>query len=74
MSIFASEQEKRTVHVSLFFTRQSSILTAKRQRPKMTLSFGVDPTLKTLMFATNSPFSLNDCEEVDPNLPLDRQE
>ncbi len=50
------------------------IFTDKKERPKMTLSFGVDPSLKTLMFATNSPFSLNDCEEVNPNLPLDRQE
>ena len=47
---------------------------AKKERPKMTLTFGVDPSVKTLMFATNSPFSLNDCEEVDPNVPMDRQE
>jgi hypothetical protein len=40
----------------------------------MTLSFGVETSTKSLMFATNSPFELNDCEEVDPNLPLDRQE
>ncbi len=41
----------------------------------MTLSFGVDPAHKSLMFSSaNSPFSLNDCQEVDPNLPLDRQE
>ena len=46
----------------------------RRQRPKMTLSFGVDPSRKSLMFTTNSPFGLNDCVEVDPNLPLDRQE
>lgn len=38
----------------------------------MTLSF--DPSFKTLMFATNSPFSLNDCEEVDLNVPLSSQE
>ena len=29
---------------------------------------------RTLMFATNSPFPLNDCVEVDPNLSLERQE
>lgn len=46
----------------------------RKARPKMTLSFGIDPSLKTLMFATNSPFGLNECEDVDPNLPLDRQE
>ncbi len=54
-----------------------------RPRPRMTLSFGVDTALKTLMFATGGggggggggpPFGLNDCEEVDPTVPLDRQE
>ena len=56
----------------------------RRQRPKMTLSFaGFDSPVstgsstqiaRTLMFATNSPFPLNDCVEVDPNLSLERQE
>ena len=46
----------------------------RRRRPQMTLSFGVDTTQKTLMFATESPFLLNDCQDIDPNLPLDRQE
>ena len=56
--------------------QQQQLLARRRQqRPQMTLSFGVDPSLnKTLMFATNSPFALNDCEEVDPSMPLDRQE
>ena len=61
-------------------------LVQRRQRPKMTLSFAglSSPTssgpgapgqiARTLMFATNSPFALNDCVEVDPNLPLDHQE
>jgi hypothetical protein len=44
----------------------------------MVLSFGagvgVDPKQKTLMFSTNSPFHLNDCQEIDPTLPLERQE
>ena len=50
----------------------------------MTLSFaGLDSPLsigssnqvaRTLMFATNSPFPLNDCIEIDPNLSLERQE
>ena len=57
---------------------------ARRQRPKMTLSFaGLDSPVsigsstqvaRTLMFATNSPFPLNDCVEIDPNLSLERQE
>ena len=51
-----------------------NLVSDRRQRPKMTLSFGVDPSRKSLMFTTNSPFGLNDCVEVDPNLPLDRQE
>ena len=46
----------------------------RRRRPQMTLSFGVDTTQKTLMFATDSPFLLNDCQDIDPSLPLDRQE
>ena len=56
----------------------------RRQRPKMTLSFaGLDSPVsigssnqvaRTLMFATNSPFPLNDCIEIDPNLSLERQE
>ena len=56
----------------------------RRQRPKMTLSFaGLDSPMstgssnqigRTLMFATNSPFALNDCVEVDPNVSLERQE
>ena len=46
----------------------------RRKRPQMTLSFGVDTNQKTLMFATESPFPLNDCQDIDPNLPLDRQE
>jgi len=46
-----------------------------RRRPRMTLSFGVDCSKKTLMFSNDqSPFNLADCEEIDPNLPLDRQE
>uniref|UniRef100_A0A0K2UWR2 SH2 domain-containing protein n=1 Tax=Lepeophtheirus salmonis TaxID=72036 RepID=A0A0K2UWR2_LEPSM len=45
-----------------------------RPRPKMTLSFGVDPSKKTLMFSTNSPFDLIDCDEVNPNIPLNRQD
>ena len=60
-------------------------LRQRRQRPKMTLSFaGLDnprqgssasnQTARTLMFATNSPFALNDCVEIDPNLSLERQE
>ena len=60
-------------------------LQQRRQRPKMTLSFaGLDSpqsgssasnqTGRTLMFVTNSPFALNDCVEIDPNLPLERQE
>ena len=51
-----------------------SNLSMRRRRPQMTLSFGVDTTQKTLMFATESPFLLNDCQDIDPNLPLDRQE
>ena len=50
------------------------VVSDRRHRPKMTLSFGVDPSRKSLMFTTNSPFGLNDCAEVDPSLPLDRQE
>ena len=48
----------------------------RRMRPKMTLSFGLDPSgpQKSLMFATNSPFDLNDCTEIQPHVPLDRQE
>ena len=56
----------------------------RRQRPKMTLSFaGLESPVsngsssqiqRTLMFATNSPFPLNDCVEVNPNLSLERQE
>jgi len=51
-----------------------SNLSMRRRRPQMTLSFGVDTTQKTLMFATDSPFLLNDCQDIDPSLPLDRQE
>ena len=51
-----------------------NVVSDRRHRPKMTLSFGVDPSRKSLMFTTNSPFGLNDCAEVDPSLPLDRQE
>lgn len=55
-----------------------SDLSLRRNRPKMVLSFGagvgVDPKQKTLMFSTNSPFHLNDCQEIDPTLPLERQE
>ena len=40
----------------------------------MTLSFGIDPKQKTLMFATEDPYHLNDCQDIDPNLPLERQE
>lgn len=40
----------------------------------MTLSFGIDPKEKTLMFTTETAFLLNDCQEIDPNLPLERQE
>ena len=40
----------------------------------MTLSFGVDPKQKTLMFTTESPFHLNDCQDIDANLPLEKQE
>jgi len=54
--------------------RRTGSVSDRRQRPKMTLSFGVDPSRKSLMFTTNSPFGLNDCVEVDPNLPLDRQD
>lgn len=46
----------------------------RRNRPQMTLSFGTNTAKKTLMFATNSPFALNSCVEINPNLPLDRQE
>lgn len=46
----------------------------RRRRANMTLSFGIDPTQKTLMFATNSPFWLNDCQAIDPCLPLERQD
>ena len=49
-------------------------LSIRRRRPQMTLSFGVDPKEKTLMFATNSPFLLNDCQDIDPALPLEKQE
>merc|ERR1712018_390820 len=51
-----------------------SNLSMRRRKPQMTLSFGVDTSQKTLMFATESPFPLNDCQDIDPNLPLDRQE
>jgi hypothetical protein len=40
----------------------------------MTLMFGVNTSEKTLMFATNSPFGLNDCVEINPGLSLERQE
>ena len=40
----------------------------------MTLSFGVDPKQKTLMFTNESPFHLNDCQDIDANLPLEKQE
>ena len=53
--------------------RQPAIV-QRRNRPQMTLMFGVNPTEKTLMFATNSPFGLNDCVEINPNQPLERQE
>ena len=50
----------------------------RRRRTQMTLSFGedigVDPKQKTLMFTTESPFHLNDCQEIDANLPLEKQE
>ena len=56
----------------------------RRQRPKMTLSFsGLDSPMssgsstqigRTLMFATNSPFALNDCVEINPHLSLEKQE
>merc|ERR1712080_49853 len=49
-------------------------LSVRRQRPQMTLSFGIDPKQKTLMFATEDPYHLNDCQDIDPNLPLERQE
>ena len=65
-----------SVHNYEFVVHQllPNLVSDRRQRPKMTLSFGVDPSRKSLMFTTNSPFGLNDCVEVDPNLPLDRQE
>jgi len=46
----------------------------RRNRPQMTLTFGTNTSKKTLMFATNSPFALNSCVDINPNLPLDRQE
>jgi hypothetical protein len=46
----------------------------RRNRPQMTLLFGVNTSEKTLMFATNSPFGLIDCVEINPSLPLERQE
>jgi hypothetical protein len=65
-------------------TQPNFKLGGRRQRPKMTLSFaGFDSPSdsssstqisRTLMFATNSPFPLNDCIEVDPNLSIERQE
>ena len=53
-------------------------LSVRRQRPPMTLSFGSgvgsDPKQKSLMFATEDKFQLNDCQDIDPNAPLERQE
>jgi hypothetical protein len=54
-------------------SRQPPIV-QRRNRPQMTLMFGVNTSEKTLMFATNSPFGLNDCVEINPGLSLERQE
>ena len=40
----------------------------------MTLSFGIDPKEKSLMFSTEKAFHLNDCQGIDATLPLEKQE
>ena len=40
----------------------------------MTLDFGVDPKQQSLMFATETPFLLNDVQDIDATLPVEKQE
>ena len=54
--------------------RSQPPIVQRRNRPQMTLMFGVNTNEKTLMFVTNSPFGLIDCVEINPSLPLERQE
>jgi len=54
--------------------RRPQNLSMRRRRTQMTLAFGVDPKQKTLMFTTEDPFHLNDCQDIDANLPLEKQE
>ena len=68
-------------NVSFFFQffsdsimRRPQNLSMRRRRTQMTLAFGVDPKQKTLMFTTEDPFHLNDCQDIDANLPLEKQE
>merc|ERR1712083_739257 len=70
---FYLTEEMESLNINSTSGNDSSLLMRRRRTP-MTLDFGVDPKQKTLMFTTEDPFHLNDCQDIDANLPLEKQE